>query len=274
MKKVIIYILPALLMLAGCNGDTKEAQAQLDKATALYEQNELAGAKNEIDSLKAHFPKELKVLKEGLTLMRQIEWKEAERNIAFIDSLLPIRQQEAEELVKGFVFEKDTAYDEIGHYIWKPQTIERNIERSYIRCGVNEEGEMYLASVYFGASPLKHTGIKLSTGNDVFTETASIPYDGGLNYRFENLGMTTEVVTYKGANGNDAIKFIYDNAKERIKIVYTGGKAYTLYMADADKKALVATYHLATVLSDVHQMSLAKNKALGRMDYLRGKGVE
>ncbi len=273
-KKMLLYILPALFILAGCNQDTKDAQAMLTKATLMYEHDELAGAKSEIDSLRAQFPKELKVLKDGLTLMRQIEGKESERNIAYIDSLLPIRQQEAETLVKGFVFEKDAEYEEIGNYIWKPQVLERNIERSYIRCGVNEEGEMYLASVYHGAKPLKHTGITLSIGNDLSCSTASIPYDGGLNYRFENLGMTTEVVTYKGANGNDAIRFIYDNAAARIKVAYTGGTSYIIYMADADKKALTATYNLAACLSDIHQMGIAKSKAFKKLDYLRGKGVE
>lgn len=54
----------------------------------MYENNEFFGAKNEIDSIRTLYPKEVKVLKQGLTLMRQVEVKEAERNIAFCDSLL------------------------------------------------------------------------------------------------------------------------------------------------------------------------------------------
>ena len=170
----------------------------MDKARAMYENNEFFGAKNEIDSIRALYPKEVKVLKQGLTLMRQVEVKEAERNIAFCDSLLPIKLEEVEGLKKGFAFEKDSVYEEIGNYIWKQQTIERNVQRCYVRCGVNEEGEMYLASVYYGGRPIEHTGIKLSLKDGQFAETASIPYDGGLNYRFKDMGSTTEVVTYKG----------------------------------------------------------------------------
>ena len=95
------------------------------------------------------------------------------------------------------------------------------------------------------------TGIKLSLKDGQFAETASIPYDGGLNYRFKDMGSTTEVVTYKGEHCVDAVKFIYDNEKERIKVEYTGGKPYIIYMADADKKAIVNTFNLATVLSDI-----------------------
>jgi len=229
------------------------------------------GAKNEIDSIRALYPKEVKVLKQGLTLMRQVEVKEAERNIAFCDSLLPIKLEEVEGLKKGFAFEKDSVYEEIGNYIWKQQTIERNVQRCYVRCGVNEEGEMYLASVYYGGRPIEHTGIKLSLKDGQFAETASIPYDGGLNYRFKDMGSTTEVVTYKGEHCVDAVKFIYDNEKERIKVEYTGGKPYIIYMADADKKAIVNTFNLATVLSDIKSMNTLKEKSEKKIAYLKNK---
>jgi len=271
MKKSVIYILLAGTLFTACNQNEKEARARLDKATIMYEQNELFAAKNEIDSIRVLYPKELKVLKEGLTLMRHVEMKEAERNIAFCDSLLPIKTEELATLSKSFVFEKDSLYDEIGNYIWKQQTIERNLERCYIRAGVNEKGEMYLASVYFGSRPIEHTGIKVSTKDGLFAETASIPYDGGVNYRFKDMGNTTEVVTYKGENGMAAIKFIYDNEKERIKVDYTGNKPFVIYIAEGDKKAIRATYELAMILSDIEHMNTEKDKAIRKIAYLRGK---
>ena len=241
------------------------------RAQALYERNEFFGAKNEIDSLKTLYPKEVNVLRRALTLMRQVELKEAERNMAFCDSLLPIKREEVAELKEGFLFEKDSAYEEIGNYIWKRQTIERNVQRCYVRCGVNEEGEMYLASVFYGSKPIEHTGIRLSTKDGQEAETAMIPFDGGLNYRFTDLGQTTEVVTYKGEHCESAVKLIYANEKERIKVEYKGGKPYTIYMADADKQAIVKTFNLATVLSDIHNMEVLKEKSAKKIDYLNQK---
>lgn len=271
MKKSAICIALAAVTLTGCSNDGKKAQARLDSARNMYERNELFAAKSEIDSIRILYPKEFKVIREGLTLMRQVEQKEAERNLAFCDSLIPIRQQELEGLKKGFNLEKDSAYNEIGNYVSKQQTIERNIQRCYIRSGVNEKGEMYLASVYFGANPLNHTGIKLSTKDGLFAETPAIPYDGGLNYRFKDLGNTTEVVTYQGEKCEDAVKFIFANQKERIKVEYTGGKPYVLYIADADKKAIASTYELATVLSDIEKLTKEKEKAIKKLAYLEKK---
>ena len=271
MKKYYVACLALALALTGCDNAKREAQERLEKARTYYENNDFFAARSEIDSLRAQYPKEIEALKEALTLMRQVDLKEAERNIAFCDSLMPIRLHEADSLKAGFTFEKDSAYEEIGNYIWKQQTIERNVQRCYVRCGVDENGEMYLASVYYGGHPIDHTSIKLSTPEGLYAETASIPYDGGVNYHFKDMGSTTEVVTYKGTNAQDAIKFIYDHAQERIRVEYKGGKPYIIYMAEADKKALVATYNLATALTDIHRMVETKRKALKRIAYLNEK---
>lgn len=271
MKKYYVACLALALALTGCDNAKREAQERLEKARTYYENNDFFAARSEIDSLRAQYPKEIEALKEALTLMRQVDLKEAERNIAFCDSLMPIRLHEADSLKAGFTFEKDSAYEEIGNYIWKQQTIERNVQRCYVRCGVDENGEMYLASVYYGGHPIDHTSIKLSTPEGLYAETASIPYDGGVNYHFKDMGSTTEVVTYKGTNGQDAIKFIYDHAQERIRVEYKGGKPYIIYMAEADKKALVTTYNLATALTDIHRMVETKRKALKRIAYLNEK---
>ena len=270
MDKSIICILFAAAMCS-CGGAEKKAKAQLEQARTFMERNEFFAARSEIDSLRANYPKEFGILKEALTLMREVDIREAMRNIAYCDSLMPIRLHESDSLKAGFTFEKDTLYEEIGNYIWKQQTIEKNVQRCYVRCGVDENGEMYLASVYFGRNPINHTGIRISTPDGLFAETATIPYDGGLNYHFKDMGNTTEVVTYKAEKGMDAIKFINENIDKRLKVEYTGGKNYIIYIADNDKKALAATYQLASALSDIYQMTKEKKKALKRIAYLNGK---
>ena len=52
---------------------------------------------------------------------------------------------------------------------------------------------------------------------------------------------------------------------------YLGGKPYIIYIADADKKALVATYNLAVVLNDIYKMTPARENALKRIEYLNNK---
>jgi hypothetical protein len=260
-----------VLALTAC-GKREEAREQLQQARMLYENKQFGAAKNTIDTLRIRYPRELEVLKEALVLMRQVERGESERNMAFCDSLMPVRMEEAEKLKKGFVFEKDSIYEKIGNYVWKQQVIERNVERSYIRCGVNEKGEIYLASVYFGKRPLNHTGLKLSLPNGSYAETVSIPYDGGMNYRFKDEGNVTEVVTYKGENGLSAMHFVYlAPDKARIKAEYTGGTAFSLPLGENDRKAIRATYDLAVVLKDIEFMRREKEKSIKKILYIDSK---
>ena len=248
-------------MASGCKKGN-DAQKRYDEAKSLYENEQFLEAKNAIDSINQLFPKEVGVRRQALTLMRLVEKGECERNIAWCDSLLPLQINELENLKKGFVFEKDAKYDKIGNYIWSSMTIERNIKRSYIRCGVNEEGQMYIASVYFGSVPINHTGISFSADANIHAETPAIPYDGGINYRFQDNGNTTEIVTYKGENCKSIAHFIMIvSEKERIKATYTGGKSFSLYLTDADKKAFRATYELASVINNITGMQKEKEKS-------------
>ena len=52
---------------------------------------------------------------------------------------------------------------------------------------------------------------------------------------------------------------------------YTGGKPYIIYMADAAKKAIVNTFTLATVLSDIKSMNTLKEKSEKKFAYLKNK---
>lgn len=265
MKKNILFISITVATLFASCGNGKEARECLNRAQTFYENKDFISAKIWIDTISVLYPKEIAIRKEALTLMRKTEIGESRQNIKYCDSMMPIREAELVDLKKGFVFEKDSAYDEIGNYIYNTMTIEKNVQRSYIRCGVNEEGEMYVASVYYGSKGLEHTGLKLSTNNGTYAETPAIPYDGGVNYRFKDMGATTEVVTYKGDNCKTVANFVCINDKEKIKVEYTGGKPYTLYLSEADKKAIKATYELASVLSDIDKMKKEKVKCEKRI---------
>ena len=270
-RRNIFLMVIITLLLAGC-GKTKEAQRHLAEAKLLYENQNFEAAKIIIDSIRATYPREIGVLKETLALMRMVELGENTRNIAYYDSLMPIRLEEAEKLKKGFILEKDTAYVDVGNYVWQQQTVERNVERSYVRCGVSEKGEIYLTSVYFGNRAINHTGLKLSTPDGAYAETIPIPYDGGMNYRFKDLGNTTEVVTYKSEKCIDAVNFVYSSGDRiRIKVDYTGGTAFSLYLSENDKQAIKATWDLAAVLNDIETMRKEKERSTKIIMYLDAK---
>jgi hypothetical protein len=221
--------------------------------------------------MRVSYPKEFGAIKDGIQLMRYIELKENERTLAYTDSMLVIKRAEAEELEKDFDFVKDSVYDEIGNFIYKRLGIEKNIQRSYIRVGVNEYGEIYLASVYYGAKNINHTGIKAEINDGISAQTEAIPYDGGRNYRFTDDGAQTEVVTYMKGKDNGVLNFINMYSDQRIKITYTGDKPYIMVLDNLSKEAISKSIVLSTVLSDVTRLGQENKVALGKIEFLKNK---
>lgn len=269
--KRTIFLLPVALIMAACSNNTEKASLLLEEARDMYSNGSLNQAKMRIDSMRSTYPKEFDLINEGRQLMRQIELKENERNLAYSDSLLTVKKAEAEMLSKDFVLEKAEGYEELGNYILKGLTVERNVERNYIRTGVNEYGDMYIASVYFGKGNINHTGIRVEIKDGSNAETIAVPYDGGRNYRFTDNGNHTEIVTYKKDKENGVINFINHYGNERIKVTYTGGKPYVIYLDDLSKKAIVKTYELAMVLSDITRLGQEKKVAEGKIEFLKKK---
>jgi hypothetical protein len=268
MKKILLL---TLLFAVACNGNQKQASAYLENAQSLFEAGEYISAKQLLDSIKILFPKEFGVQKQGLQLSRSVEIKVQERNLLYCDSMLLVRQSEFELEKSGFLFEKDPEYDDIGKYMDKQQKLENKLQRSYIRISVNELGELSLGSVYYGSRAIHHSALKVSKANGEYTETQNIPFDGGVNYSFVDLGMTTEVVTYTNGKDNGVIQFIYNHKDEALKAEYLGEKKYTLTISQTDKNALVKTTDFALILSDMERLKKEKEKSTKRMAYLQAE---
>lgn len=260
-----------LLFLIACNSNKKQATVFLENAQKMYELGEYTSAKNNLDSIKKLFPKEFVIQEKGLHLRRLIEIKQQERNLNFCDSMLTVRLAQAETMKPGFLFEKDLTYDDMGKYIDKNQRLETKLQTSYIRTNVNESGEIFFSSVYYGSRPIHHSQLKVSKSNGEYAQTEIIPYDGGLNYLFSDEGMTTEVVTYTQGKDGGVILFIYNNKESALKAEYLGKEKYTFTISAADKNVLVKTFNFAMVLSDIDKLKKEKEKSSQRLKYLKDK---
>jgi len=265
------YSIFLLFLLIACNPNKKQATVFLETAQKLYEQGEYAPAKSNLDSIKIRFPQEFDIQQKGLKLKRQIEIKENEQNLIFCDSMLPLRLAQAETMKSGFLYEKDTVYDDEGKYIDKSQRLETKLQSSYIRTNVTESGEILFSSVYYGSHPLQHSRLRVSKATGEFAETQNIPYDGGLNYSFVDGGMTTEVVTYTKGKDDGVIQFIYNNKDSVLKAEFLGKGKYAFAISADDKNVLAKIYDFSVILSDIDKLKKEKEKSSKRLEYLKGK---
>ncbi|GHT40316.1 hypothetical protein FACS189437_05740 [Bacteroidia bacterium] len=258
------------LFLAGCNTN-EPARLQLEQARNLYENAQYGSAKQTLDELKALYPKAFDVQKEAIHLMREIEVREQSRNLFFCDSLLLVRQAEADSMKPYFVFEK-TEYDAAGRYVDKSWNPAVGSGADFIKTNVSEGNEIALTAVYKGAA-IQYDRLKVSIPSGEYAETQTIPFDGGANYSFQDgAGITYQIVAFQKGRDNGVISFIYNYAREKITMEYAGGKKVVSRIISAkEKQALVKTVDFTAILKDIDQLKKEKDKAGKRMEYLKSK---
>ena len=270
MKKIGLSAILALSLLAGCgDGGEKEAQVRLQKAEAALQQDNFSEAKLQIDSIKVLHPKAFEARKQGIKLMQQVDLKEQQKTLVYLDSMMQVKQLQLDSIKGRFVFEKDTAYQDIGNWFYPTQVVEKNVGRSFLRAHVNELGEMSLTSIYCAGGTLNHTSVKVSVG-DTFAETPMAKD----SYTTTDLGRTIEKADYKLGEDGGVAGFIVANADKNIQLTFIGDKTWRTAMQKTDRQAFVELTDLARILSGMEEIRKQQKEANLKIQFVTRKVEE
>ena len=267
MKKTGLSALLALSVLAGCgDGGEKAAQLHLQKAEKALQMEMFSEAKSQIDSIKVMYPKAFEARKQGIKLMQQVDLKEQQKTLVYLDSAMQVKQVQFDSIKGNFVLEKDTAYQEIGNWFYPTQVVEKNVGRSFLRGQVNELGEMSLTSIYCAGGQVNHTSVKVSVG-DTFAET---PMSND-SYTTTDLGKTIEKADYKVGEDGGVVGFIQANQDKNIQLTFIGDKTYRTAMQKNDRKAIVELAELARILSGMEEIRKQQKEANLKIQFVTRK---
>ena len=267
MKKIGLSALLGLVLLASCgDGGEKEAQKRLQKAEIALQQENFSEAKLQIDSIKVLYPKAFEARKQGIKLMQQVDLKEQGKTLVYLDSMMQVKQAQLDSIKGNFVFEKDTAYQDVGSWFYPTQVVEKSLGRTFLRGQVNELGEMSLTSIYCAGGQLNHTSVKVSVG-DTFAET---PMTND-SYTTTDLGRTIEKADYKVGNDGGVTGFIVANADKNIQLTFIGDKTYRTAIQKNDRKAIVELTELARTLSGMEEIRKQQKEANLKIQFVTRK---
>ncbi|MDD2798616.1 MAG: hypothetical protein PHV20_08505 [Bacteroidales bacterium] len=273
MKRIFFGVI-FLISLFSCKDDNKAAHDRLQKAKSYCDAGMYNAAKLEIDSIRTLFPKSYSVIKEAVLLIREVERKEQSRNSIYCDDMIEKLSKKVIDLQEDFKLEKENEYQDVGNWVLPSQQVERNIQKSYLRCGVNELGKMYIVAVYYGASPINFTAIRVSTSEDIYAETLPISSDGATNFSFVDNGMTSQIVSFTKKNENGLSGFIRLYAHQNISVYYIGSKPYSYILDEKTKEAVLKTYALSQVMNELQQYKDEKKVADAKLIYLAKKNLK
>lgn len=268
MKNVFLFICLCLACLA-CTDVEKQAAERLNMAQQAFAAGDYNEAKLQIDSIKILYPKAYNARKAGIGLMQQVELKEQEKTLAYLDSLLSTKQAEFNAMKGKFVLEKDQEYEAIGRYLHPSQVIEKNLNRSFLRFQVDERGAMSMTSIYCGSRNIHHTAVKVST-NDSFAQTPP----SADSYETSNLSVQIEKADYKLGQDGNVIGFICLNKEKSIKVEFVGERSYSTQMTQADRQAADLVYRLSQTLSAITQLNKEIDEAKQKIAFIEKRMEE
>lgn len=265
------FIVPLIMvLLASCSQEEKKASDLLMRAEQSYSSANYNEAKMQIDSIRNLYPKVFDVRKKAIRLKQQVELKEQQLSLEYLDSMMTIKKILLDSMKVAFVLEKDTAYQEIGNYFYSTQIVEKNIGRTFLRACVSERGEMSITSIYCAGGSLNHTSVKVSS-KDAFAQTPASPDV----YVTTDLGKKIEKADYKlGADGG-VIGFIIANKDAKsLKLEFIGDRTYKTVMYSQDIKAIVELSKLAQVLLSIEEIKKEQKEANLKIQFLNKKIAE
>ena len=270
MKKAGLTTLVLAALLTACGSDDKKAGELFQRAELSFADGDYSLAKLQIDSIRTLYPKAFDVRKSAVRLMQQVDLKEQQKTLVYLDSVMAVKQAELDSIKGRFVLEKDTAYQEVGNYFYPTQVVEKNIGRSFLRGQVNELGEMSLTSIYCAGGNIHHTAVKVTAG-DLFAETpASLD-----SYETTDLGKAIEKADYKLGNDGGVIAFLVANRdKKNIRLEFIGDRNYKTLMHPNDVKAVAELSELARVLSAIEEIKKEQKEANLKIKFVKRKMEE
>ena len=255
----------ATLLLSACNSGEKEARALLKRAETAYEQGNYQQSIAIIDSIKSRYPKAFDSRRESQLLMRKASLQEQEQNVAFLDSVIREKQILLSEVSGHYLFEKDTAYQQLGNYIHPSQLLEKNLHRAHLSFRTNERGELTMTSIYCGKQAIHHSGVKVIAPDGTYMETPTAHE----TYESSVLGEQIEKSDFRLGEDGGVMEFIYRHAKEKLKLEFKGDRSFTTQMTPADCEALVAVYDLAHLLDFICEMQSEREANLVKIRFIK-----
>lgn len=232
-----------IFALISCGKTYKEkANEKLNEAAGLCQKGDSIGALVQLDSVLMLYPEAVEVTQKAKNLAQKI-------NSEFLfrkqDQYQKLNEQIV-ELEKMFSKEK-TEYDRFTQYIHKMQGFKRRWNQSFIQLHLDERGELYISSNYYGEQWLNHIGLRVYDG--VFqAKTDTVSLNDPNNHHSDFMNTHWEKVSYTKGKDNGVIQFIADNSDRNLKAVFLGQRMYFIVLEQFDKQAVKDALALSNAL--------------------------
>ncbi len=267
MKTKILFLLVCTLLIVGCApSDTERAQMLVQEAQALVDNGQWRQARIVMDSLHATYPREVAQRRVAKALGDSITYLEAQRTLAYADSMLPPLLEQSDKVLKQFKYEKDEQYEDKGRYVHRLLNTGSNTARNFLQAYVRDDRQTIVKSYYYGSHQVNQQHVTLSAQGEELRFSGS-------NHAFEVEGWH-EIMTLEDESALQLLNFISAHYSDRVRVHGAGIKpthTWVYYLNDKEKEALSATYQLGFLMKDILRLEQMGNTARNQIAHYERK---
>lgn len=259
--KQTIFILFILLALLGCQPSAEQRATMLvTEAQALVDNGQWRQARIVLDSVHVAYPKQVAQRRIAKALEDSIVYLEAQRTLAYVDTLLPPLLEQADKLIKQFKYEKNEKYENHGKYVHRLLTTNTNTSRNFLQAYVLDNRITVLKSYYYGDRQINQQVISLSANGEECSFS-------GRNHHFQD-GAHHEIMTLDDDHALSLLNFISTHHDSKIRVEGIGDKPtrnWVYYLNEKEKEALSCTYQFGWLMKDINRLEQMQRVAIAQI---------
>lgn len=215
--------------------------------------------------------------------------RDEKRTLLMTDSLIQLVVPRINEVTTtDFDYEK-TEYDDLGRFRPKGMDPGDNVQKTYVRCAVDDYGRTQLIATYCGPKSFVVNQLRLLSSDGTSISTHVVEPNDGSNYSYDIDGTHYQTVTfvYAGhitegmtqdstllANADTdggALGFVaqhLEDKKLQCFLVSQSGKEQKVPLSEKDRMGMTATYELGILLRESVRLQQENKTASLKIQYL------
>ena len=227
----------------------KRAEADFLQVEQYAIRSEPRSALRLLDSMMVRYESDYGVVGKALKMKAVIGNSYYQEMIAASEETMKILENELTVLKAQFRYTPGEA-GRPGIYEHRRQTPETSWNRTYLKINLNDAGEVWLSSQYYGKEWIDHTSLRVyDSGLYVLSDT--IPLSDPWNRKVEDMGDRWETIEFREGTDAGIMAFIADNYQNPLKARFNGRKFHYIVLETYDRDAIHYGWRLAQLLKEM-----------------------
>ncbi|MFO7617037.1 MAG: hypothetical protein R6V75_07275 [Bacteroidales bacterium] len=246
---ILVSLILSSLLFSCSSALQKKAEADFLQVEQFAARSEPRSALRLLDSILVRYESDYGIVGKALKMKTIIGNAYYQEMIAASEETMKVLEGEVASLKGHFRYTPGEA-GRPGIYEHRRQTPENSWNRTYLKVNLNDQGEVWLSSQYYGQEWIDHTSLRVYDSG-LFVLSDTIPLSDPWNRKVEDMGDRWETIEFREGTDAGILAFIADNYEKPLKARFNGRKFHYIVLETFDREAVHYGWRLAQLLKEM-----------------------